>query len=1412
MSRRICVALCLSAVAVSGAHPAAAGETERITIRGVQAVLGEHAMLAPTVKEAPVIDGDIMEPAYRQAPMVNLHFIDERTPGYPRSHTHCRMVSHGGALHVGFECRELRQSLKKSDLAADDKKIFQGSFVGLALDLGAGKEHRYVIVLSSPFGVTYTAAAKDGAEAWDTTWNPDGLTAVARHYADRWFLEMKLPLKGALADLPKLTLANLFRKRLNRGAAKLFSSDVRYRRKFKADPVKKLSFYNYYHSARPLLSAAKDRKEDQVFDGVPYLKPMIFAKAGVPFFAPLVIEDGKGTLKELDRILAASQTRRSTEDSDARLVPKGFELSRSDLEDWFGEPALLVPSTDEPPTVDGEGADPAWKRTPGFILGYLLDDVPGLETRNPTRVKILTDKEDLYVYAHCTEENVEKLSMNPKKAMWTHDTIELLFDVGHLHNYSNYYHIQVNPAGKYETIRDRADHRWKPKSLEVKAKIQPGSWQVELKIAIREFGVAPDNFPKLWGANFARTRWVNRPAYGGGIPGEDNWDTAWRANSHTVLHVPDRWGHIYLQAGNAASYELELLLKEKGKDPKTLGLKRYREPRQKVVVTQPRPEPVAEFNEKPRIKVEGRSAEITFSVKQPVDVAVEVLDEKGRIVRHLAAGVLGKNPPDPLLPNTLEQKLTWDFKDDQGKELPEGKYRVRVGLGMGHVFDRVIGWSPYEYTGGRNNSGGVRGITAGPEGTLYVILSEPTGPCGLAFSFIRAFDREGKYLRQIYPVPGNQPVDRVKGISPIVHPDSSWAPPVYQGMTHTLMPWTSRLQAQTPAVTKDGRLIMVSTGERLLRVPKRLLAIGTDGSVAADMAGPVIVTEEVPGQAAIAVSPDGLYYYVTGLRGRNLWPPRGGEPHHVVYRCKWNDPRPPANETFTKPFIGEFERRGTGKALLNNPRGVACDPKGNVLVADYGNNRVVTFSADGVFMNAFQVQRPLSIQIHPRTGHAYVLCGDKGKSILRKFESGKQTLETQLLPTSRAVIALDASKDEPLVWVAYHQKIIRVVEKGGQFKNLGDPIVARRDDALLGPAPSPRGGLTTHDPETQEVFVGGRRYDGNTGKYLGKVKWLMPAYFGPDRHIYAFREGQRQLFRFKRDGAKANFAGTGKHVLDVKKDITRNGNGMWPYHHVNRRGEIVIHDVYRNNGVSVWDLAGKKTKNLFVKMKQHVGSAFHHVRSDSRGAVYLGTTARRAESLVPKELQGRLPSTFHTASRPPASGRTEGFNATPRYVHEHFTGSVMKFGPEGGGGELSEDGDVVIAMHHSGYRRFKATGMKWLRRGFGPILYRDTENNNCNCESALFDIDPSDRLYIPNALQFQVQVVDRNNNLITVLGGYGNADESGMGTSKAAGGMAFAWPMSVSAGDRYVYVGDPYLRRIIRAKVTYRKEDVCELK
>jgi hypothetical protein len=109
----------------------------------------------------------------------------------------------------------------------------------------------------------------------------------------------------------------------------------------------------------------------------------------------------------------------------------------------------------------------------------------------------------------------------------------------------------------------------------------------------------------------------------------------------------------------------------------------------------------------------GETAEITFSAKAPIDAELSVVDAQGKIVRHLAAGMLGDHSPPPFSPG-LKQKLTWDGTDDVDKPAAGGPFQVRLALGMKARLHRIYGWNGH-WPADRN------GMVCGPVGMLYVV-------------------------------------------------------------------------------------------------------------------------------------------------------------------------------------------------------------------------------------------------------------------------------------------------------------------------------------------------------------------------------------------------------------------------------------------------------------------------------------------------------------------------------------------------------------------------------------------------------------------------------------------------------------------------------------------------------------------
>src|SRR5262249_19778186 len=107
-------------------------------------------------------------------------------------------------------------------------------------------------------------------------------------------------------------------------------------------------------------------------------------------------------------------------------------------------------------------------------------------------------------------------------------------------------------------------------------------------------------------------------------------------------------------------------------------------------------EEVFEFTQPPSFRKVGQDGyEIQLAAKGFCDVTVAIVDAQGKIVRHWVSGVLGPNAPEPLIKDSLEQRFTWDGKNDVGRfvDTPEA-CRVRVALGLKPVFDKTLLWHP----------------------------------------------------------------------------------------------------------------------------------------------------------------------------------------------------------------------------------------------------------------------------------------------------------------------------------------------------------------------------------------------------------------------------------------------------------------------------------------------------------------------------------------------------------------------------------------------------------------------------------------------------------------------------------------------------------------------------------------------
>src|SRR5947207_1285680 len=163
------------------------------------------------------------------------------------------------------------------------------------------------------------------------------------------------------------------------------------------------------------------------------------------------------------------------------------------------------------------------------------------------------------------------------------------------------------------------------------------------------------------------------------------------------------------------------------------------------------------FTKGPTAIKTGDRVKIDFTVDRNTDVAVHVEDADGKIIRHLAAGVLGKNPPEPLKANSLAQSLEWDGKDDYGKPAAGGPFKVRVQLGMKPEFDRFLLHNP-------EGSGEVSSVAVGPGGSLYVFHKDDTANGNMGGHKIKVYNRPGKHQKVLLPFPADIDPKKVRAM------------------------------------------------------------------------------------------------------------------------------------------------------------------------------------------------------------------------------------------------------------------------------------------------------------------------------------------------------------------------------------------------------------------------------------------------------------------------------------------------------------------------------------------------------------------------------------------------------------------------------------------------------------------------
>ncbi|MEX0718273.1 MAG: hypothetical protein WD066_16890 [Planctomycetaceae bacterium] len=389
---------------------------------------------------------------------------------------------------------------------------------------------------------------------------------------------------------------------------------------------------------------------------------------------------------------------------------------------------------------------------------------------------------------------------------------------------------------------------------------------------------------------------------------------------------------------------------------------------------------VFEFAREPALEIDGDDVTISFAVKAACDVTVAIEDPQGKVVRHLACGVLGANPPAPFAKDSLEQTLVWDGKDDRGRYIDDRRdHVVRVSLGLKPAFERSLLWEPRRrlgsWMGGNSFVNTPAPLIQAAEDGIYVFE-------GRGIDQLRVFDRDGEYVRTVYPFPADK-IDGVVGVARQAYPQDGADLPHKGGfLQSTLLTSGATGQkndreramygaAATAMAVRDGRVAL--TLDRL----NRLATEGSTGGL--PLTGPNVTIEaglerhskevEHVAPTRLALSPDAEWLYLASYQYRIHY-----DRHIVndslagVARMRFDGDEPP------EPFLGSLEvggATGSKPGELQHATSVDVDDAGRVYVSDFMNDRIQVFSPDGEFLKAIATFKPVIVRVHRRTGEVF---------------------------------------------------------------------------------------------------------------------------------------------------------------------------------------------------------------------------------------------------------------------------------------------------------------------------------------------------------------------------------------------------------------------------------------------------------
>ncbi len=877
-----------------------------------------------------------------------------------------------------------------------------------------------------------------------------------------------------------------------------------------------------------------------------------------------------------------------------------------------------------------------------------------------------------------------------------------------------------------------------------------------------------------------------------------------------------------------------------------------------------------EFAEKPTVTRDGDRVTIRFKTRAFCDVTVAIEDAQGRIIRHLASGVLGENAPPPFQPDSLEQELVWDSKDDQGRYYDDiGNVVIRVSLGLKARFERQFLWSPRRRV---SSQGGTFNTHIAPA----PFIAQPQGVYvfdGSMFDHLRLFDHQANYVRTVYPFPPDATND-VRGLDTHTFPQTGRELPLKGGnyQSTLLTSGTNRRGsylnqlfglAATAMAVRDGRIALVGTHLN------RLAADGTTGGL--PLEGPETsirgarifgATDQPLLPRSAAFSPDGKTLYITG------WNRDGWRPNWRLIWVQGVGRIDFENGEKIEPFVGALSddrgHAGTGPGQFRSPTSVDVDPQGRVYVADRFNDRIQIFAPDGTHLKDIPVpggdsSLPSEVVVNQRNGDIYVFSWYLGCHAFRQhgfhdrheklfhfgpFDNPELKGEFALpIPDQsrrgryggdrlqgrefRATINPWADDDAgPHIWIVQDRNHpIRVYRKNHDENKLDLVTAFDRPGHWAGYAKAP---LSVR-PTTGELYVQRGNHPTVIEPDTGRARTVeIP--MEPQSSGIAFDLNGHAYIRTSR--VVARFAiGHGDEWREVPFDYGEEIEGRvaaipiptasihpQPAFSVSKQGDVVVGFIYgrietgdRSQAAQErWDAPTDWAPRLF---RGRGGNTVVRVW-DRHGQVAREDVAAGVGFLHGAFVDGQ--GGLYLASEASREGYFDDMSTAMAKINLDSrilsTEAVLP---------LEQMPDRPVDTH----RGFGHRGRSWwlgARWFYGGVGFGGKNNATCHCPNFQVAHDYFARTFVPETRHYSVALLDSAGNLVMRIGQYGSVDDGvpliedgpDVPNRRELGGdeVGLLHPLYMATHtDRRLFIADPGNQRIVGVKLDYHTTETVDL-